>query len=106
LLCEKQQLIFEHQEYAGTSSADEHWYEYWGVIGNVRETRAYNTLQFTFSKLGGGKMVGVLTFNDYQSASPSVLFAVEGGYLTRKFFGRLTYVAPEYLQDIPMPKKQ
>jgi hypothetical protein len=50
--------------------------------------------------------VGVLTFNDNASPSPSVLFAVEAWYLTKKFFGRVTYVAPEYLRDIPMAKGQ
>lgn len=105
LMCEQQLLVFEHQAWAGTSSANpDHWYEYWGVVSSLRDTLAYNRLQFIFSKLGGGNTVGILTLNDYEATSPSVLFAEERGYMTTKFFGRLTYVAPEYLRDIPVPK--
>lgn len=107
LRCESQQLVFEHQEWAGQKVADpDHWYEYWDVVRSVRDTLAYNALRLTFAKLGRSDIVGVLTFNDYQGVGPSVLFAVEYGYLTKKFFGRLIYVAPDYQRDIPLPSKQ
>lgn len=107
LLCEQQQLIFEHQEWAGTSSENaEHWYEYWGVVATVRDTLPYNTLQFTFSHLGGTNTVAVLTINNREAAKPSVLFAIERWYLTKKYFGRITYVAPQYVRDIPVPRKE
>jgi hypothetical protein len=107
LLCEKQHLIFEHQEWAGQKVDDpDHWYECWDVVRSVGDTGVYNTLRLTFSRLEGSNTTGVLTFNDYQATSSSVLFTIEAGCLTKKCVGRLTYVAPEFMRDFPLPRKQ
>lgn len=103
LVCESREIVLSRAR-DGQSPL-----EHWRVVDISRDSVGTDQrLRFTFSRLGGVNMIASLHLSDLDGirapgAFP-VVFLMDLSSAVRQNFGRLSFVAPAYRREIPLPR--